>query len=161
MRHALFAAIVFCAAMTASPARAQATVRTLSTQDYLDIQQLYARYNHAIDTGNAEAWADTFTPDGTFNTQWKNRDGLIAFIHRWVEQSNGANRRHWNSNLLVTPTPEGANGSVYLLLMDVGARPPAAVSHMKYTDTLVKTPQGWRFKTRVVKPDPEPPAAAR
>jgi len=129
---------------------------SLTTQDYVDIQQLYARYNHAIDTGNAEAWADTFTPDGTFNTTWKNRDGLINFIHRWVDQMNGANRRHWNSNLVITPTAEGANGTVYLMLLDVGAKPPVIASTSKYTDVLVKTPQGWRFKSRVVKADPPP-----
>ena len=34
----------------------------LTTQDYIDIQQLYARYNMSIDTGDGEAWAGTFTP---------------------------------------------------------------------------------------------------
>jgi hypothetical protein len=40
---------------------------TLSTQDYNDIQQLYARYYTAIDAGKGEAWADTFVADGVFN----------------------------------------------------------------------------------------------
>jgi len=40
----------------------------LSTQDYIDIQQLYARYYTAIDSGKAEAWADTFVADGVFNS---------------------------------------------------------------------------------------------
>ena len=53
----------------------------LSTQDYNDIQQLYARYNLAIDTGNGEGWAATFTPDGVFNNTNKGHDALRA-VHQ-------------------------------------------------------------------------------
>jgi hypothetical protein len=49
---------------------------------------------------------------------------------------------------MITGTPEGANGSVYLLLVDVGVSPPAPVIAARYVDTLVKTPDGWRFKMR-------------
>lgn len=158
MRLLLRISLVLCALTWSSSALAQNT-STLSAQDYAEIQQLYARYNHAIDTGNAEAWAETFTPDGTFNTTNKGRDGLIAFIHRWVEQRDGANRRHWNSNILITPTPEGASGSAYLMLLDVGQKPPTIAGTSKYTDALVRTAHGWRFKSRVVRPDPAPAAA--
>jgi SnoaL-like domain len=155
MRKMLLAVAALALALTAVIA-AQQKGGSLATQDYIDIQQLYARYNHAMDTGNAEAWADTFTPDGTFNTTWKNRQGLIDFIHQWVGQRNGANRRHWNSNLVITPSPDGATGTVYLMLLDVGAKPPVIASTSKYSDVLVKTAQGWRFKSRVVRPDPAP-----
>ena len=40
----------------------------LDPADTLEILQLAARYNHAIDYGDPEAWAGTFTADGTFNT---------------------------------------------------------------------------------------------
>ena len=131
----------------------------LTTQDYIDIEQLYATYNHAIDSGDAEAWAATFTPDGSFNTRFTGKEGLVGFIKLWREKMNGANRRHWNTNLRITPSAEGANGTVMLMLLDVGAKPPSIVSTGLYTDVLVKTPNGWRFKTRVVKGD-APPAAA-
>lgn len=73
---------------------------------------------------------------------------------------NGAARRHWNTNLVITPTTDGAKGTVYLFLMDVSAKPPAILSASKYEDDLVKTTDGWRFKHRVVKGDSAPPAAA-
>ncbi|MDZ7729253.1 MAG: nuclear transport factor 2 family protein [Dehalococcoidia bacterium] len=38
----------------------------LSTDDRLEIQELYARYNHALDFGDASGWAGCFTPDGVF-----------------------------------------------------------------------------------------------
>jgi hypothetical protein len=130
----------------------------LTTQDYIDIQQLYATYNHAIDSGDAEAWAATFTPDGTFNARFTGKEGLMGFIKMWREKMNGANRRHWNSNLRITSSAEGANGTVMLMLLDVGTKPPSIASTGIYTDVLVKTPNGWRFQTRQVKGD-APPAA--
>ena len=132
---------------------------SLTADDYMQIQQLYARYNNAIDSGDAEGYAGTFVPDGTFNT-FNGHDALVGFIHNWREKMNGGNRRHWNSNLTITPTPEGASGTVYLLLIDVSARPPAIAAAAKYEDQLVKTPQGWRFKKRVTKADGPAPGAA-
>jgi hypothetical protein len=117
---------------------------TLAPQDYIDIQQTYARYYHTIDLGASDAWADTFTADGVFNGT-RGRDALIASNKR-----GGTTRplRHWHSNLTITPTAEGANGSVYVLQIDITSKPPAISTYSRYDDTLVKTPQGWRFKTR-------------
>ena len=61
----------------------------------------------------------------------------------------------------ITATPEGAKGSVYLLIVNVGVQPPAIISASKYDDTLVKTPQGWRFKKRVVNNEAPPSATAQ
>src|SRR5206468_614721 len=99
--------------------------------------QLYASYNNAFDGGNAEAYAQLFTPDGTFN-EVIGHDALIAFVKR----RSVPTQRHWNTNLTITGTPEGARGSVYLLLVDVGMRPPAIVIAASYIDTLVKSPDG-------------------
>ncbi len=131
-----------------------------SAQDYVEIQQLYARYNHAIDSGDAEAWAGTFTPDGTFNKS-SGHDALVAFVHNWVEKMNGGSRRHWNTNLLITPTPEGATGAVYLFLLDISAKPPAIAGAARYDDVLVKTAQGWRFKSRATKGESAPKPTAQ
>ena len=95
----------------------------LSTQDYIDIEQLYATYNHAIDSGDGEAWAATFTPDGTFN-KFAGHDQLVGFIQQWKEKMNGGNRRHWNTNLRILPSKDGASASVFLMLVDVSTKPP-------------------------------------
>ena len=152
MRSRLTALLVLACTVFAAPAVAQ---RGLTAMDYIEIQQLYARYNEAIDAGDAEAFADTFTPDGAFNT-FKGRQGLIDFMAQWTGRLNGANRRHWNTNLIITPSSEGATGSVYLILLDVSVRPPAIASTARFSDTLVKTARGWRFKTRTTRADPAP-----
>lgn len=128
----------------------------LSTQDYIDIEQLYATYNHAIDSGDGEAWAATFTPDGTFN-KFAGHDQLVGFIQQWKEKMNGANRRHWNTNLRIVPGTDGASASVFLMLVDVSTK--SIVATGMYNDTLVKTANGWRFKSRATKMDTAAPAA--
>jgi len=128
---------------------------TLTGQDYIEIQQLYARYTRMIDGGDAEGYAALFTPDGSFNNN-KGHDALVAFI----KNRNGANLRHMNVNLVILPTPEGASGSVYNFFLNVGERPPVITAASQYEDTLVKTPQGWRFKTRVNRTEGPPAAAA-
>ena len=118
---------------------------SLTFEDYLQIQLLYSRYYHAIDAADAEGWAGTFTPDGVFN-DIKGHDALAA----WIERA-GPNRplRHLHSNLTLTPSTEGASGSVYVVQIDKTAKPLTVASYSRYDDTLVKTPQGWRFKTRL------------
>lgn len=132
----------------------------LTPVDYMEIEQLYAKYNHAIDGGDADAWAATFTADGVFAGRFTGTEQLKGFIKTWLEKMDGANRRHWNSNLKIEGTAEGANGSVYLILYNVGVKPVAIATTGMYTDTLVKTKAGWRFKTRAVKGDAPPAAPA-
>lgn len=126
---------------------------SLTAQDYVDIQQLYARYNFAIDSSDIEAYVALYTPDGSFNS-FTGQDGLRTFM----KNRTGGTRRHWNTNLVITPTPEGAKGAVYLMFLDVGMKPPAVTGAGRYEDALVRTPRGWRFKKRQTFPDP--PASA-
>jgi hypothetical protein len=154
-------AVVFLGAilgeMTWSLAQ-QGKTKELTAQDYTEIQQLYARYNFAIDVNDAENMTATFTDDGGFYNGSRvngiGHDGILTFMHnRKLDM-----RRHWNTNLMITSTPEGVKGAVYLLIVDVGKQPPVILSAAKYDDTLVKTRKGWRFKKRVVNNE-GPPAA--
>jgi uncharacterized protein (TIGR02246 family) len=136
-----------------------AAAEPMTAQDYFEIQQLYAKYNHAIDSGNGEAYADTFTPDGVFNNN-AGRDALVKFVKEtWVGRMNGASRQHWNTNLMITGDSKQAKGSVYLMLVDLSTKPASVMAMAMYDDELVKTPQGWRFTKRQTK-RVGPPAAA-
>jgi SnoaL-like domain len=118
---------------------------SLTVQDYMDIQQLYSRYYQTIDAGESEAWANTFTADGVFNTNTRGHDALVESNRR-----GGTNRplRHWHSNLTITPTAEGADGHTYVMQIDITTKPPSISTYSRYDDKLVKTSQGWRFKVR-------------
>lgn len=130
----------------------QGHAQGLSPADYMEIQQLYATYNWAIDTGDAEAYANTFTEDGVFNNL-KGREQLAGFIDRWLTSMNGASRKHWNSNLHIEGDGKTARGKVYLLLLDTSAQPAAIVASANYSDELKKTDEGWRFTKRSTSPD--------
>jgi uncharacterized protein (TIGR02246 family) len=134
----------------------------LTPADYTEIQQLYARYNQAIDQGNADAWADTFTADGVFAKNFKGRDALKGFINTWrtSPQMNGAARRHFSADLVITPSADGATGLVSAMLIDLSTKPMSVASYINYNDVLVKTAQGWRFKSRDIVQQTAPPAAS-
>jgi len=130
--------------------------KSFTAQDFVDIQQLYARYNWSLDAGDAEAYASTFTPDGTFNNN-VGHDAIVKFANTF-HGGLGAHVKHWNTNLMITPTAEGASGQVYLVLVDFATKPATIATSASYSDELVKTAQGWRFKKRQTKGDTAPPA---
>jgi hypothetical protein len=156
---AMLVALIVVAGLICAPQTVRADTMTLSTQDYVEIQQLYAQYNVAIDTGDAEAYAATFTPDGVFNT-FSGHDALVGFIKVWRERLNGASRRHWNTNLLISGEGKNATGSVYLMLLDVSTKPVSIAAVATYTDSLVKTSNGWRFTKRITHSDGAAAAAS-
>ena len=142
----------------ASLARAQQTVTggTLTAADYIEIQQLVARYGYAVDThaDNGYAYADLFAPDGVFG-KTKGREALAELARNTQKERGGpAYTRHYLTNVIVYPTPEGARGSQYLMALDVSeAQQPSSVVHGgRYEDVYVKTPSGWRFKSRELHP---------
>ena len=155
IRRMLVLAVVAMAGGTAWLS-AQGAAKNFTAQDFVDIQQLYAKYNWSLDAGDAEAYASTFTPDGTFNNN-VGHDAIVKFANTF-HGGMGAHVKHWNTNLMITPTAEGAAGQVYLVLVDFATKPPTIATSASYADELVKTAQGWRFKKRQTKGDTAPAA---
>lgn len=129
----------------------------LSTADSIAIQQLYARYNTTIDRGDAEGWAATFTPDGTFMT-YKGTDALKGFVTT-THAGSGASQRHFSADLVITASAEGATGTASTLLINLAMKPASIAAYLTYSDVLVKTAGGWRFKSRMLKAETAPAAA--
>jgi hypothetical protein len=141
---------------------------TLTPQDYIDIQQLSAKYAFAIDTctnGGAD-YADLYTDDGEFSVsqQWgvagnrktKGRAALIKAAGGDAaggcvdpKTTMGYGISHLIVNLVVTPTPDGAIGKSYLLAIGVGGDPTKIERQGGYDDVYVKTAAGWRFRSRI------------
>ena len=123
----------------------------VSTEDYIEIQQLYAHYCHALDTGNPEGVANCWTEDGEFTHGFAPGQASADRKPASGYKMGGAGgTRHMNTNLVLTKTPEGAKGSVYLLLYSATTTPDSYTELAIYDDTLVKTSKGWKFKKRVV-----------
>jgi len=138
--------------------------RELTALDYFEIQQLVARYAHAIDTcsNNGYDYADLFTADGAFIPSFEGRQlPAIQGREKLAEVSGGGSKncknvpwieqgvRHIYTNHVITPTAEGATGVVDMLMIGLGGDPNKIEYDGYYVDTYVRTPQGWRFKQRV------------
>ena len=126
----------------------------LTSQDYLDIQQLVNHYAYAIDLpgDNGYELADLFTADGEFvngQESAKGREALATFARRSKKPEFGVGQ--FLMNHLVEPSAEGATGKQYAVVVNVGgAAGGGEFSNIggHYEDVYVKTPQGWRFKRR-------------
>ena len=138
------------AALNLIPISTAHAQNSLSPNDMAEIHNLYAHYNLVLDAGDSLSWADTFTDDGSFNSS-VGRQALIEFADNWA--ASNPNTRHWNSNIHITATADGAAGTAYLMLWKISVHPPEIVLTGTYSDQLVKTPQGWQFKARRVKID--------
>lgn len=150
-------------------ALAQGRTQTLTAMDYIEIQQLVAKYPYALDThaDNGYMYADLFAPDGTFGNT-RGREALATLArNNQPEKSGPAATRHFLTNVIIMPTAEGAVGRQYLVLIDVGdATRASRIDHGGYyEDVYVKTTAGWCFKSRTYvrsklgpKPNPLPPS---
>src|SRR5260221_8605346 len=91
----------------------KSTGKALTAQDLVDIQQLYAKYNWTLDSGDAEAYASTFTPDGVFNNN-VGHDAIVKFANTF-HGGMGYHARHPKTNHLITPHPQGATRQAFLI----------------------------------------------
>lgn len=143
---------------------------TLEPQDYIEIQQLAARYIHAVEecSNGGYDYADLYTDDGEFAVavQWGaapderrfralGRDALAEAAGggedgcRPPETLLGYGIRHVVTAHVITPTSDGATGRSTLLAIGVGGNPTTIEYQGGYEDVYVKTAEGWRFKSRV------------
>jgi hypothetical protein len=168
MRRSIVAVAISITAAGHAAAQGRGAAPSLSTQDYIDIEQLAARYAFLVDTCTAGGYefADLFTPDGEFSVSqtWgtaggrktKGREALAAAAGGDgkggcvdPETTLGFGISHISVNHVITPAPGGAVGKSYLLAIGVGGNPTTIERQGGYEDVYVKTPSGWRIQSRV------------
>ena len=128
---------------------------TLSTDDVVEIEQLAARYNHAVDSGDGAAFAGVFTEDGVLHVGQtvEGRHALTEFaIGIPVRMSRP---RHMVSNIVVDGEGDHATLKAYVHIYD---RPPGTSGLTlsttgRYNDTLRRESGQWLFVERTFTPD--------
>jgi len=127
----------------------------LTALDYMEIQRLVASYGHALDNGfaqadNGPAYAGLFTPDGVAFRRLKGFAPLAAIARAQPHGPKYA--RHFLTNVTIAPSPEGATGEQYLVVIDppAGGKPGGLFLGGHYEDIYVKTADGWRYKSRTL-----------
>lgn len=127
---------------------------TLGADDLFAIHHLYARYNHAIDFGSAEEWADCFSADARFDSGVsiaEGRDALLEF--HAVTRQMVPDIRHLTSNIVVDGDGDVATGAAYIRATSGAGADTATLMTGVYRDRIVRTADGWRFAARVTTHD--------
>lgn len=156
---------ILALAASAGPLAAQGGA--LTPQDYIDIQQLNARYAAAIDqcTNSGYDYADLYTDDGTFAVSdgWGQPGRVFATGREALANAAGGGPggcrdpktmlgygiSHVLTDQIIEPRPEGAYGRNKLIAMSIGGDPAKNEVQGGYEDVYVKTAKGWRIKARV------------
>jgi hypothetical protein len=122
----------------------------LSADDHIAIQQLYARYVHHWAAGRGPEWAACFTPDGSFGSPLGTFTGTEQLAGLAGGPARPPTYRPWINHLVIEPAADGARGSCFALIVDVGTTPPKLRGSGTYEDTLVRHEGEWKFRTRTL-----------
>ena len=129
----------------------------MDVADRLAIQDLYARYNVALDTGDEAGWVACFTDDGVFDGRApaRGREELAQY-HRDRMAARASepftNPQHWNNNLLLRGEPPEVQAFSYVLRLGT-MRADGSIQIVRvaaYRDRLVKVDGRWRIARREV-----------
>ena len=123
-------------------------------------ERLSRLYSQHVDFGDYDAFVDLFAEDGVLNTGAE-LNGREAIRKAMTNRPDALRSRHVVTNHVVEVIDEDhAEGitylSLYRLITEDAKDPlkvlplegPAAIGH--YTDKYVRTPDGWRFASRVL-----------
>jgi len=135
---------------------------TFSISDELEIRNLVARYCITTDNADAEGFMDCWVapeefggyesgPFGSMQT-WQE---LFEFEKHHVGAGGMAQgKRHQATNILVEPVGADSAHVTHDLLVLETAEIPQVIATGRYDRSLVvKTEQGWRFKSRTLSVD--------
>ena len=136
----------------------------LTAADRVEIQELLHRYMFVLDScpdhANGQDYAGLYTEDGEFHSQDVQFGMKVTGRRALAELAAGApdgcgpirrrgptNQIHLNLAPIIVAAPEGARGISYLLMIDG----PGHEIYWNgwYQDVFSKTPDGWRFKSRL------------
>ena len=145
---------VASAAVQSTSAKTTA-VGTLSAQDEAEIRQLSVRYAHALGRCQADEYAKVFTTDGFYSSS-----EFAGEVHRQMYGPNGAKIPRLDMTRFVMSEPQCANANAPKTPREAPANIPVRATKegaaatiplangAVYQDSYVKTPDGWRIKSR-------------
>lgn len=124
---------------------------------YAEITQFYAWHMALMDDREPDAWADAYTEDAVFEEPGRTdalrgREAIRASITRRAAElaEAGVVMRHWMSNLMVTPLPDGTLRAQYysLAMRAPRGQRPDIFAHVVCRDVLVREGGQWFIRHR-------------
>jgi ketosteroid isomerase-like protein len=134
--------------------------RTTSSDDYAAIANMIGAYQHLVDSGDEDGYADLFTEDGAFlgmpeevgpPDSFRGREGLKR-IPRLTMAGYGGKFRHHVGSLTVSygETQDAAVARYYVLAV-TSLQEPKIERVVLVTTQLVRTADGWKIKTNTMR----------
>jgi 3-phenylpropionate/cinnamic acid dioxygenase small subunit len=130
-------------------------------QDRVDIDDFYTRQIKLIDAGEADGWAQTFTPEGVFESPTydlvaRGRGELAEFVR--LSNARAADRgelfRHWMSSTVVTRVDvDQVAVHAYVMILAVGKAGTRVDRSLTVDDVLVREGGEWLMMSRRVHRD--------
>jgi hypothetical protein len=129
--------------------------RAPSAADRIAIEDLFARYAWAVDTADIEAADTLFTAEATLEDSVVQKvfgppTGARDFVDYFRNRPVFPGRQHWVSQLIMTMVDDDTcrvrSFATASHLYQTGANYLTFVG--SYADTVVRTPEGWKFHER-------------
>jgi hypothetical protein len=128
-----------------------------ATEDKLEILEMIGRYSHGVDDLQAETYAGVFMEDGAFKgpngAGVKGQGQFKGLINIYKARRGNLRWRHHQSTTIFLELGENrAVTRTYLMTtgMVQEGEPPASGLTAMYEDEFVRTPAGWRIKSREI-----------
>ncbi|RIV80078.1 nuclear transport factor 2 family protein [Aurantiacibacter xanthus] len=132
----------------------------ISTEDRHAIEDLFARYSWALDTGDPEALAATFAPDGKCIEQvfeepdiWEGREGVAAMGRHYMSSPNFPGRQHHLTMPLYEMVgPDLCKAKSFVFVTETHGEPPMVLRFSgHYEDEIVRRDGEWLFLNRLIR----------
>jgi ketosteroid isomerase-like protein len=128
---------------------------TITIDDKINIHELIAKYNLAIDNKNIDEWTNTWADDGIWTTTFGEAKGKTELKNMVNQITNefASGKRHVSTNIVIEDASSSNNGSIanaksYLTVIDA-QNTSEVVATGVYSDTLRKDGSGkWKFFQR-------------
>lgn len=134
-------------------------------EDKFAIEELIARYNQSLDSGDYTTWVACWADDAILDGIGKLLTGR-AQIQAFADQYEGSTRskinglKHYTVNILSKVDGDGAKSSSYLQLVTTTEKGVKIIFTGRYEDDLKRVNGQWQFARRKLHQDKPLPAAA-
>lgn len=137
-------------------------MQPLAIEDRIAIQDLFAAYGWALDTGDADGLVGCFTADAEMREEvfedpdvWQGHDGIRALANHYFTSPGFPGRQHHVTQQVFTPRDDGAvHVKSFAFVTECHGEPPYLLRFAGwYDDEVVRDGEDgrWRFRLRVVR----------
>lgn len=135
-------------------------------QDRLEIDDLYVRYLWALDTGDSDAYVDTFFADGIVREDQQDgstfegigHEEVRKFVHKYHGDPAWAGHQHRETNRIFQLDPESRSDHycvqsyVFSTVFDTDAHAASVTWAGYYRDVVARRDGEWKFVERWIAP---------